>query len=450
MSIRKRLVAGFGATALSPFLTAAVQLGTVPLLLRSWGATRYGDWVVLTAIPTYFALVDLGFGNASGSDMTYRVAQGDREGALRTFQSSWILLTVVSCAALILVSSTVWFVPWRRWFHLATISNSEAAMLLLICATFALLTQQTSVLESGFRCDGNFAAGTFWYAIQKFAEAFIVTAIAVMGGSLVAAAFGYLISRLVGTFAYGVLLFHRTPWLRIGVKHARISAIKALARPAGGFVALPLGYAVSLQGFVLVIGVLLGPVAAATFATIRTVTRLNFQVANTIGRAVWPELSCAFGSHDLFLARKLHRYACQASIALSAASLFFLWIAGPALYHYWIHDRLSLNLACFHVLLIVTVLSSFWSTSSVVPMSTNQHHHLATGFVLVSLVSLAFAWVLTPRFGITGAAVSLIVVDGTMCWFVLRAALRQSRDTIEGFLKGIFTSLPVLRKVEQV
>src|SRR5581483_2992844 len=112
--------------------------------------------------------------------------------------------------------------------------------------------------------------------------AFVATAIALMGGSFIAVALGYLGSRTLGNIAYGALLFRKTPWLRLGFKHARYSAIKELAKPAAGFVALPAGYAVSLQGFVIAVGALLGPVAAAMFGTTRTLTRLNFQLVNTI------------------------------------------------------------------------------------------------------------------------------------------------------------------------
>src|ERR1700720_275311 len=92
-SVAQRLMRGLGATALGPVVTAIIQLGSIPVLLHVWGAPKYGDWLLLSAIPSYLTLSDLGFGNASGSDMPMRVAANDREGALETFQSSWVLVT---------------------------------------------------------------------------------------------------------------------------------------------------------------------------------------------------------------------------------------------------------------------------------------------------------------------------------------------------------------------
>jgi len=80
-SVRRRLVRGFGASAMGPVVTALVQLVSVPVFLRFWGAHLYGEWMVLSAIPTYLSLSDTGFGSVAGDDMTMRVARGDRAGA---------------------------------------------------------------------------------------------------------------------------------------------------------------------------------------------------------------------------------------------------------------------------------------------------------------------------------------------------------------------------------
>src|SRR5579863_2004584 len=105
--VRRRLLRGLGATALGPVVTAVIQLGSIPLLLHAWGAAKYGDWLMLSAVPSYLTFANLGFGDASGSDMTARVARGDRKGALETFQSSWALLLLVSMAVLLAASAVV-------------------------------------------------------------------------------------------------------------------------------------------------------------------------------------------------------------------------------------------------------------------------------------------------------------------------------------------------------
>lgn len=437
-ALRRRLLKGAGATALGPVITAAIQLGPVPFLVHSWGAAKYGDWLMLSAIPAYLSVSDLGFGNASGSDMTVRVAAGDREGALRTFQSSWALLLCLSLIIFTLTASLVWWFPWQPWLHLSSVSSRQAAAILFVFATYIIATQQNGILESGFRCDGNFATGTFFIMMVRFAEAFGALGMGLLTGKLLAVALTFLCIRIVATVSYALLLRKKSPWIKLGLRYADKQRIKELLAPALGFVAMPLGTALSLQGFTILIGALLGPVSVTIFSTLRTLTRFNFQILNVIGWTAWPELSAAFGARNIPLARRLHRHAYQAGLAISVLSGVLLWVAGPTLYRLWIRHAVTFDATCFHVLILVTFANSLWYTSSVVPMSTNAHHRIALSLVGFSAASLVVARFAIPALGLPGAAWSLLLIDLAMIWLVLRTSLRQLEDSFTQFLSGVF------------
>jgi O-antigen/teichoic acid export membrane protein len=443
--LQQRLVRGFGATALSPVVTAIIQLGSVPLLLHVWGAARYGDWLLLSAIPSYLALSDLGFGNASGSEMSMRVAANDRKGALETFQSSWVLVTSVSILVLLLVSCVVWWIPWQSALKLSSTNSAGAAVIVLVLSAYVVVAQQNSIIESGYRCDGHFATGQLWVAIQRLVETAAATGVAMLNGSLLLVALTYLGVRCIGTLLYGLLLRRLSPWIRPGIQHARIETIKQLAGPAFGFMAFPVGYATSLQGFTILIGFLLGPLAVVAFSTLRTLSRLTTQLIGVIKSGLWPELSRAFGQGDISLARRLHRRACQASIGFSILATSLLWILGPFAYRMWIGHRVDFNATCFHVLLLATITNSLWDMSAIIPISTNGHVRIALAFMGTSALSLGIACVLIPRFGIVGAAVALFATDIWMTRLVLRTTLSQVQDGIGTFAMS-FLSLPSLRR----
>jgi O-antigen/teichoic acid export membrane protein len=435
--IRRRLLRGVGATALSPLVTAAIQLGTVPALLHSWGAAKYGDWLLLSAVPTYLSLSDGGFGDASGSDMTVRVAAGDHEGALETFQSSWAALSAASLLLGIFASSTVWFIPWQGWLNLFSISSGEAAEIILLLGTYVLLGQQSSILESGFRCDGNYALGTLVGTVIRLVEAVIPTLIGILTGRLLNVALAYLACRSVCTLGYSLLLRRKSPWLRFGLAHAKLRTVRRLFRPAFAFLAFPAGQVISLQGFTILIGASLGPLAVTTFTTLRTLTRMNFQVACTLARALWPELSFAFGSGDLRLARTLHRHGLRAALAVSAVSALVLWTIGPYVYLAWTRHSVAFNPTCFRILLLVSFSSSIWYISSVIPMSANLHASIAVNFLASTVVSLGIAAALLLHYGLAGAGISLLLIDAWMCASVLRTALNQTGDTFRELFRAV-------------
>ena len=434
----KRLIRGMGSTTLQLLITAIIQLGTVPFLLHAWGAAKYGDWLILSAIPGYIVLTNLGFGDASGSDMTVRVAAGDRIGALETFQSSWALLSIIGATVAVLLLGSVWFLPWRWWMNLSTLSNGGAALVVLFLALYVFVSQQCGVFESGYRCDGNFATGTSFLTLLRLFETIITCAVGAITGSLVWAAFSNFASRGVGTIAYYILLRQRSPWIVLGTQHVKLSAIKELAIPGLGFLALPMASALTIHGFTILIAHTMGSVAVTAFSTLRTLTRVNFQLLTVVAWAMWPELSRAFGEGNIPLARTLHRYAYQSGLVLSICTGTMLWFVGPFIYKLWAHG-VSFDPSCFHILLIVTFVNSLWFTSSVVPMSTNAHHKITLALVGISVVALFAARTLLVRFGLSGGALALLLVDLFMASIVLRTSLRQVQDRLGDFAVAMLT-----------
>jgi len=443
------MVRGLGATALQPIVIAAIQLGTIPALLHFWGAAKYGDWLILSAIPTYLTLSNLGFGDASGSDMTMRVAAGDRKGALETYQSCWVLLSAVSLFVGLLAAGLVWKIPWHHWVKLSTLSDVQASAVVLVLAVYILFGLQCGILESGFRCDGNFATGTLFGSVMHLVETVLGTFAGVLTGSLLWPAVTYLVSRLAGTIAYSLLLRKKSPWLSLGFAYASLSRVKALAKPGLGFMALPLANAISIQGFTLLIASMLGAIAVTTFSTLRTLSRVNFQLMTVIAWAIWPELSRAFGEGNIPRARTLHRHAYRAGLALTLMTTVALWFFGPMLYQLWIRNAVPFDAACFHILLFVTLANSLWFTSSVVPMSTNAHHRITAIYVVLSLLSLGIGSVLVLPLGRTGAALALLLTDISMNYLVLRTSLRQLREGFGPFVQAILIFPRFLRLSEQ-
>jgi O-antigen/teichoic acid export membrane protein len=109
--LRTRLLKGIGANLYGQVIVAIIQLASVPILLHCWGVRTYGQWLLLTAVPSYLSMTDLGFSISAANDMTAQVAQGNRSGALAVFHSITALI-VASCAVMLgLIAAALWFTP---------------------------------------------------------------------------------------------------------------------------------------------------------------------------------------------------------------------------------------------------------------------------------------------------------------------------------------------------
>jgi O-antigen/teichoic acid export membrane protein len=442
-TVRNRLIRGFGATALGPVITAFVQIVSVPIFLHFWGAKMYGEWLILSAIPSYLVLSDLGFGNVAANDMTMRVAAGDRDGALETFQSTWALILIISVVVGLAVLGVIWFLPVAQWLNISSLSAIEVRSIFTLFLVEMLFVVQSSLINAGFRCDGNYAYGMFFTNMVRIAE-FGVTVSAVALGARPLKVVGILVvTRACGTLVMGWRMVRKSPWLRFGIANAQFISIRRLASPAFAFMAFPAGNALSVQGMVVMIGVVLGPLAVTAFSTMRTLTRFSFQIVTVIAATIWPELSAAYGAHQWSVARKLHRFACQASLGFSVLSVIGLLFFGQSIIHIWTHGRVAFDSTTFELLLLVIVANAFWYTSSVVPLAANRHEKLALFYLFGSAGSLGLAYLFESHFGLPGAALALLFFESVTGVYTLRRSLEILSDSLGEFTRAL-CSRPLL------
>jgi len=82
MSIKSRILKGIFASGFGQAVTILIQLTGLPIFLHFWGVEKYGEWLILSAIPAYLAMSDFGFACVAANDMTMWVAKNQRDKAL--------------------------------------------------------------------------------------------------------------------------------------------------------------------------------------------------------------------------------------------------------------------------------------------------------------------------------------------------------------------------------
>src|SRR6201996_9195528 len=204
-SLRRRLIAGFGANTFSRATTTVAQICSVPVFLSHWGVHLYGEWILLNTIPSYLGLSDVGFGSVAGNEMTMLAAAQDFDQALIVFQSVWVLTTVITSLLGLLLIATVWLLPLGRWLHMHAIGAFDARLIILLLGLAVLLGMQETLFQAAFRCVGKYPLGTMAKSVVVLA-AFLGTMIGVaLRLSPVSVAFLYVAINAIGVFALWLL-----------------------------------------------------------------------------------------------------------------------------------------------------------------------------------------------------------------------------------------------------
>ncbi|HEY2040059.1 MAG TPA: lipopolysaccharide biosynthesis protein [Edaphobacter sp.] len=436
-STKRRLVLGFISNWISKLATTIVQLVQVPVFLHFWSVPLYGEWMIVTAIPSYLNVSNFGFGNVAGNEMTMMTARGDRDGALRVFQSCWWLITFICSACIVLLALTLYYTPAAKLLKLHAIDATDTKWIIFYLGCSVLLGQLEALLQSAYRCVGRYPYGSFMKSVFSL-SAFAVMLIPVcLGHGARVTALVFASANAFFTLVLCVMVRRDLPWIRYGWNHASFAEIRRLTAPAFAFMAFPIGNAFNLQGTLMAVGYALGPTAVVIFGTARTVSRVALQLVQMVNNTFWPEMSSAFGTNDIALTRTLHRRSCQLGLIIAIVIVAAMMTLGPWFLTHWTGGHVPPSRGLLSILLMVVVAYSLWSTSSTLLAAVNKHQKLAAWYLFGTSITVVLTYVLAKYYGLYWAAASLLVSEIVMNMYVLPASLELSHDTFPAFVASM-------------
>lgn len=412
--INSRLFGGVSANAYGQTVTLLIQFGSVPLLLAAWGEKTFGLWLVISAIPSYLALGEFGFSSAAANDMTLATARGAHAQAREVFESVLALQTLVALSLVAIVSTVVLLVPDRLLPQTATISGAELRVVWILQSFQAVATLSCGAFGGGFQSSGRYALGVFLNNSSRLMESLALIVGALLFHGFAAAATLMLATRLAAMLVMAVLLFRAAPWLRVGFRHASAAHIRRLARPALAVAVVPAAFAVSLQGFVLVVGATLSLDTVAVFSTVRTVTRTVIQAGGVINHAIMPELTRAFGAKDGLRVQRLIRLNLVSVLALNAVALALVATLGTWVVALWTRGRIVPDPMLVIGLAGVAALHGFWLSRANLLLAVNRQSAFSYWFLAVSLLTVLAAVPAALAFGVEGLLLPLLAGESVM------------------------------------
>jgi O-antigen/teichoic acid export membrane protein len=334
-----------------------------------------------------------------------------------------VLVWAIAVAGLLLVAGLLRILPIGNWVHFETMTTDTVRWILFLFSGEVLVRLIDAISHAGFRATGDYPLHTGIRATTRLFQFAAIWVIATLGGGPGEAVVGFFCITLVGTAFSALLLRSRHRWLVMWGRNGSLKELRRLLNPALAHLALPLVNALSIQGMVLVVGATLGPQAVVVFATLRTLTRVPFQMMVIFNRAAEPEYASAYGTNRSELVRKLFVHALRASLWMSMVAVIGLVLLGNSILDLWTRGEVPMDWPLFSWLLAAAVASTLWNTPLSLLKALNQHLRAAAIFAGASTAALALAWfLLWTTHDLSQAGLALLVMNGTIGLYVMSAA----------------------------
>lgn len=420
MSVLKRIVSGIGANSFGQVVNLLIQLVSVPVLIASWGFGAYSEWVVLSAIPTYLALSDLGVTTAASSKVVIWHERGRLRVARAVYSTSFAFLLLAGLSVLLLAVGSLAFFDLFSLLNLKSIRSGDGVLILSALTGYSLLCLLTNMISIRYRAFKVLPLSSFIMNVIRMLEWSAALLCAYLTQSLVATSLMLLAVRLVGLVSKNLIAHRLGITLRFNPSMIGKRAFVTLIKPSIASLAFPIGLALNVQGLIILLSVLLSPAHAAIFGLYRTISRVLVQFSTVVNQSLWPEISYAFSIGDNQLVRKMIRYALKFSLPIACVMGALVVVYGGTIFDVWSGRKDDYSSSIMLVLIIGALTHVAWQVYWVALMATASYASFAVVFMLVSIASSLAVFCLAQDYGLLGVCYVLVATEVVLFGFAKR------------------------------
>ncbi len=418
-----RLGAGLVTQLGGQAVEIAIQLVGMPILLAKWGVDQYGLWLMVSTLPVYLTMADIGYTQVAANEMAMAFAAGDRARTLTVFHSLAAFLAVVFSA--VVGVGVILLLTLPDWMFLASSATPDVLRTTLIVFLVSVpVGQAHGLVSNAFRATGRFPEAVGWNTTTRLLEGSSLIGVVLAGGGFIPASLTALLPRLVITMIAAARLRALEPWLRIGVSGAKRLEISRLAGPSFAYVLVSVSSALQVQTPIVLLGAMSSPAAAAIFGASRTISRVGLSFAIMLNNLVAPEYAAFIGRGEIRSFSRFLRLHLALMASFAILYLGFFGIFADLLFRLLTRGAFEIDHLLFYLLICSAAIEMSWNSLLTPAVATSQHTAMAYSIFVISLLSLAPMVVAIHYFAARGAAATGLAVNVIVIGLVAHALAR--------------------------
>ena len=385
-----------------------VQIVTVPLYLKYWGVSRYGDWLIIFSIPSFIGLSDLGLGTAVNYQLVKLLSTNNYIKANKLLNSSFYFIFSLSTFTCLIFIAVMFIFPLHVVFGFKFTSIYEFRITFIILSIYVLLSIVLTLPLGLYRSIGIFSRGQILGSLFKGIEFFSIVVLVFLGGSFITVSIIYLVIRICFILTILKDISIKAPWIKLLKPFIDFKIISPLFKSSFSFMAISFGQALSGQGLIFLVGSNGSSLEVVMFSTIRTFINVFKQIVGFINNSFWGEISIAYANNnkDLFQnhIKKLYHF----NIFFSLLGAIILYLFGINIINIWTHSSFVVDTYFFYLMIISIVIENSYTSNWSVLMSINQHKKTTIPYLASVFFSLLVSNFIYFKIGLIIIPLSLI------------------------------------------
>jgi O-antigen/teichoic acid export membrane protein len=430
----RRVLHAANAIVLGHTIVRLGSLVLVPLFLRYWSASLYGEYLTLFAAVSYLAGLDVGMQQAAVNRLTQAYAKKDFAEYRRVQHTALAFYLVLATGITLVAAGLAWFLPVQHWIGLRSTKPAIASLVMILLATYVMWGMPMRLITAIYQTMGNLARSQWIANTQQVLVVVLSALVLVAGGGMLSIALLQLLT--VGLTLLFVLIDVRLrfPALFPGLTQGKLSVLKNLVHPSMLFALLLAGNLIAYQGSILLVSAVLGGVAVVVLSLSKSIIDVIRQGLYSISLALCPDFARMEALGELDKLRMVHRLTVAVTATATLAIVAVIWYEGPQMLTVWTRGRIQPDVVLLRLFLVLLALQTPWAASSTVATATNRHHVQAVGYFIAAVAGITTAAALIHQLGAWAIPLGLIFGEAIGCYhFVIKATCQIIGESYAGF-----------------
>ena len=195
------------------------------------------------------------------------------------------------------------------------------------------------------------------------------------------------------------------------IRHATMATVRDIVKPSLHFLVIQVAQTISLQGIIILAGILFNPVTVVVVASIRTMTNVSQQVLGMIMFSAWPEFTRLDERGDEKKLAILFRLVLLSLVAISGIIAVIYLNFGKEIFGWWLGGRVDYDANMMLVFVILMMITTFWMGYRNLLMAVNQHKRMAWVLAITAILEILLALLGGKLWGPVGMVGGMVIAS---------------------------------------
>lgn len=426
----RQLVRNGGFNVMGFIANSLILVVSAPLLLRYLGEEEFGLYAILSSMMGTLGLLDLGLGAAATKFVAQYRALEDRDATAEVLGA----ITIIYLAIGLVAGATLFLftAPLTHLFNLGSDLSQIAMACFRLMPLYLVFTFLNNIFIGSIKSCMRYDLSNFIIVASKYINLIGIIYISFIGyGCYYIMCFSIMIYFISFGLSFYIYLrtLHMKPPTVVHSWH-RIREVLGFSI----FVEITnIGSSLLAQGDQLVIGAMLGPVAAGHYALCKRASVMLFSLAGALSHVVMPMISAEYAIRGVLAIKGVLPKTLRV-VTVSVLSVAFIAVISARLWlNLWVGSTVAaVILTPTQLMLVIYSLAALNAPGYYIANGIGKPQINALWGAIGGVAVVLAALFCVPRWGLVGAALAnapYLLAGGTTVWLVLVSTSKQRLRT---------------------